>query len=310
MTRSHPQLFLIHGNSETEVSNARFDLICSLLTPEERDAGLTEVRGPGNQPLTLDRSLNEIIGELGMASFIPGSRRVVLIHELKELFDASRKKPAKSQAAKKSAKATARNIDRLAILVEWLRDQLPLTENIAVFVCNESDEKGRLVAQDSELYKLIRQRGEVIERKEKPLQYDFEEQVLSGNAGAALQVLKEWIERAASDSGARMKIFSTVSGIVELVLQAGSLQSAQEAGVPASQARVEDGYPTLGRAPAAKARKIEALARRLKPETLRGLVQAINELQATMYPTGEEDHVAGWTEQIETIVLRLTVLRM
>jgi hypothetical protein len=73
---------------------------------------------------------------------------------------------------------------------------------------------------------------------------------------------------------------------------------------------VEDGYPTLGRAPAAKARKIDALARRLKPETLRGLVEAINELQATMYPTGEEDHVADWTEQIETIVLRLTVLRM
>jgi len=301
------QLYLIHGNSEAEVNNARYELVCSLLTPEERDAGLTEVRAAGTQPLTLDRSLSEIVGELGTGSFIPGARRVVVIYDLQELYDSSRKKGAKGKAPAKESKAP--KADRVAILCDWLESTLPTTENVAVFVCLENDEKGKAVAQDGDLYRLARERGVVIERRDKPLNYDFEDQVLSGNAVGAITVLHEWIDRAGNDSGSRLKIYNTLAGLVELALQAGCMEAARSGGVPDAQATVTEGFVNLGRIPPWKLKKIETMARRFSPADLRALVGALDHLQATLYPTGEEDHVADWTELAEMLVLNLTTLK-
>ncbi|MBI1292692.1 hypothetical protein GC173_15870 [bacterium] len=302
------QLYLIHGNSDAEVNNARYELVCSLLTPEERDAGLTEVRSAGNQPLSLDRAMSEIIGELGTGSFIPGAKRVVVVYDLKEFYDASKKKGAAKAKPAKEAKPT-KGRDRVEVFAEWLDQTLPTTENVAIFVCTESDEKGRIVAQDGELYRLVRERGVVIERKEKPLNFDFEDQVLSGNAVGAVTVLHEWIDRAGNDSGSRLKIYTTLAGLVELVLQASCLENAREAQVPAAQATVSDGFPALARIPSWKGKKVEALAKRFTRTSLRDMVAALDHMQATLYPTGEEDHVGDWTELAEMLVLRLTAIR-
>lgn len=303
------QLYLIHGNSEAEVNNARYELVCSLLTPEERDAGLTEVRAAGNQPLTLDRAMSEIIGELGTGSFIPGAKRVVVVHDLKEFYDASKKKGAAAKAKPAKETKAPKGRDRVEVFAEWLEQTLPTTENVAIFVCSESDEKGRVVAQDGDLYRLMRDRGVVIERKEKPLNFDFEDQVLSGNVVGAVTVLHEWIDRAGSDSGTRLKIYNTIAGVVELLLQAVCMDAAREAQVPAAQATVAEGFPALARIPSWKAKKVETLARKFTPGTLRELVVALDRMQATLYPTGEEDHVGDWTEMAEMLVLRLTSIR-
>jgi hypothetical protein len=186
---------------------------------------------------------------------------------------------------------------------------LPTTENIAVFVCQESDEKGRTISTEGPLYQLARQVGTVIERREKPLNYDLEDKLLSGNTAGALLVLTEWVDRAASDSGSRMKIYSTIAGLVEVLLQAVCLETARRNEIPVSQATVTDGFPTLARLPSFKSKKIEALARRLSPEALRELIILLDQTQAAMYPTGEEDHVPDWVPLLETVVVRLTALR-
>ncbi|CAN5358323.1 hypothetical protein BH09SUM1_BH09SUM1_32470 [soil metagenome] len=301
------QLYLIHGNNETDVSNARFDLVNKLLTAEERDSGLTEIRGPGNQPLSLDRASSEIIGELGTASFIPGAKRVVVVYDLKELFG-SKGGPKPKAKAKTTAPAKLK-VDRTGAFLEWMKDILPTTENVAIFVCQENEEKFKAVSQESALFQFIQRNGVVIEKKEKPIQYEFEDHVYSGNVAGAVTLLREWIKRTGSDSGGRGKIYSTLSGIVETALQARCVQDAKRDGVPENQVIVQEGFPTLGRMPPFKVKKVHAFAQKMTMETVLGLVRETARLQAIMYPTGEEDYIRPWEDQIEVLLLRMMAAR-
>lgn len=299
------QLYLIHGNNETDVGTARFELVHELLTPEERDSGLTEIMGPGNQPLKLDRALSEIIEELGTSSFIAGSRRVAVVYDLQEMFGSGggkKKAPAK-KTKKKPAAAPSR--DRMDILVDWLTDVLPTTENIAVFVCNENDEKRKKISPTTGLYNLIRDKGVVIERSEKPLNFEFENHLLSGNPTAAITLLREWLRRAGSDSSSRLRVYSTLSGAVQVALEARLVQLAKERGVPETQVLAEGVYPRLAAMPAFKSKKFHELARRLPVETLHDLVEKTNKLQRLLYPSGEEDYIAGWEELAEVVIIQL-----
>lgn len=302
------RLYLVHGNAQTEVSTVRFELVHQLLTPEERDTGLTEIESAGNQPLRIDRALSEILEELGTSSFIAGSRRVAVIYDLQELFGSSggrkkapaRKKPAKTTKAKAPAKR-----DRMEVLCEWLRDVLPGTENIAIFVCTESDEKRRTVSKNGPLYRLAQEMGVIIERSEKPVNFEFENHLLSGNPTAALTMLREWLKRAGSDSGSRLRIYSTIAGVVQLTFEAKMAQLGREKGIPVSHIMAEGAYPRLNATPDFKARKFHDLARRLSVETILELMERTNKLQKLLYPSGEEDYVAGWEDQAEVLILQL-----
>lgn len=300
------QLYLIHGNAETEVSTARFELVHQLLTPEERDTGLAEVQGAGTQPLRLDRALSEIIEELGTTSFIAGSRRVVVIHELQELFGAAgggRKKPA-ARKKPKTPKAPPRQ-EPMDALCEWLRNVLPGTESVAIFVCTESDEKRRAVSKAGPLYRLAKDRGVVIERSEKPVNFEFENHLLSANPTAALTLLREWLRRAGSDSGSRLRIYSTLAGVVQLTFEAKMAQLGRDNRIPTSHIMAEGVYPRLNATPDFKTRKFHDLARRLSVETILELMERVNKLQKLLYPSGEEDYVAGWEDQAEILILQL-----
>lgn len=296
------QVYLIYGNNEAEVNNLRFELVSSILTPEERDAGLTEIRSAGNAPLTLRGTLSEIIGELGTSSFIAGAKRVVVVYDLKDFYEARAargKKPAKAAAPKKEAGG-----DAFASFENWMKSVLPTTENIIVFACQENDEKQRVVSEQSELYQLCQQMGHVVVKREKALNFEFEDLVLGRNVNGAVALLRTWIRRGGGDSLTRGRIFSTVASLVELVFEAKCVAEARANNVPVTQVAVQ-GFPSLGRIPEWKAKKLTAFAGAFRMEQVIALLEQVNRLQAIMYPTGEEDYVPNWEEYLESLTLQL-----
>ena len=295
------QLYLIHGNNEVEVSRARFELVHELLTPEERDSGLTEIQGAGTQPLKLDRALGDITEELGTSSFIADSRRVAVIYDLVDLVSAS--SGAKGGGAKKKAATPKR--DHMDILCDWLEEVLPTTENIAIFVCNENDEKRRKVATNSRLFRLLKDKGVVVERSEPPLNYEFENHLIAGNTPAAIDLFREWLRRAGSDSGSRLRVYNTLAGVAQLALEARLVHLGKEEKIPENQILAETVFPRLSTLPPWKAKKFHELARGLSLETLHELLSKLNKLQMLLYPSGEEAHVASWEDLAEVVILQI-----
>lgn len=299
-----PCLYFIYGNNETEVNNARYELVCSLLTPEERDSGLTEIRSPGNMPLSVDSCYGEIIAELGTSSFIADSKRVVVVYDLSDFF-AKKRAGRKPASTAKKTKATPK-LSRTDILLKWLSEGLPDSGNILIFVCTENDEKQKTVAPTSPLYDYARRVGKIIEKREKPLNYEFEEAVYSGNSPKSLFILRDWIKRVGHDSGGRLRIYNTVSNILEMTMQAKCFTEAEKLKIPRAQVAVP-GFPSLDRAPDWKVKKIRNFARQLSMEKLHKLIKDTNKLQTYMYPKGTEPYIPNWDDQLEMIVLQLTL---
>ncbi|MCC6546956.1 hypothetical protein IT570_07285 [Candidatus Sumerlaeota bacterium] len=296
------QVYLIYGNNEAEVGNLRFELVSSILTPEERDAGLTELRSPGNAPLTLRGSLSEIIGELGTSSFIAGSRRVLVVHDLKDFYEAragrGRKTAAKGAAARQESGSAFESFE------SWMKNILPTTENIVVFVCQENDEKQRVVAEQSELYQLCQQIGHVLVKRDKALNFEFEDLIFSRNVNGAVKLLRTWIRRGGGDSLTRGRIYGTVASIIELVFEAKCVAEARAENVPVTQVAVQ-GFPSLGRLPEWKAKKVSTFAGAFKMSQVLALLEQSNRLQAIMYPTGDEDYVPNWEDFLESLTVQL-----
>lgn len=302
--QDNSQLYLIFGNNVVEVGNERHGLVTKLLTPEERDTGLTEITGPGNQALTLARAYSEIIGELGTTSFIAGAKRVCVVYNLKELFGSSTRKSAPQKPKKKASV----DDQRMAALIEWFRDVLPTTENIAIFVCQESDEKQRLVSGHSPLYQFIKKHGTVIEHREKALNTDFEDRLYDGDAVGAIDLFRQWMRRSGGDSSARSKMFFTLSNVVEMVFQARCLREAEDRGIPRGQVQPE-GYPVFTKLGGEKRRGAEKLAARIPLWALRRILEEMNQLQRFMYPSGQENYVPDWEDCFETIVMELAGMK-
>lgn len=294
------QIYLIYGNNEAEVSDTRYRLVTSLLTPEERDSGLTEIQSPGNMPLKLDTAMAQIVEELGTSSFLGDSRRVVVIHDLQDFY------AAKRTAAKKGKKKAPTESTRMDTFTSWLKDVLPTTSNIAIFVCQENEEKQKTVSQESPLYDFIRRNGHLIERREKPLQYEFENHLLAANGPAAITLLREWLRRIGSDSTARLRIYQTLSGVVDLVIQARCSAEGKKMGVPPSHLSVQR-FPSLDKLPSWKADKITKLAGRYSEKQLKEILGDLNRLQTIMYPSGEEAYVPSWEDHLELAVVRMTM---
>ncbi len=298
-TMANDKLYLIYGNDETEVGNARYNLIQKLMTPEERDSGLTEIRGPGNQPLTLQRSFNEIVQELGTSSFLEDSQRVVVIYDLKDLTDGKSPRGGKKTTTKKT-----KNINHADRLLDWLKDVFSTTGNTAIFVVNENDEKRKRLAEASPLAKYLLSEATCFQCREKPIQFEFDNHLLNGNGPAAIALLREWIDKAGNDSSGRLRVYNTIAGFIELVYQAYCLQQAKEKKVPATQVEVQD-YPSLSKVPSWKAKKIHAIASRFSAEEMHQFIRDIHQVQRYMYPSGNEDYVPNWEEVIELLVFKL-----
>ena len=303
------QMYLIYGNNSVAVNNARYELVCQLLTPEERDSGLTEVTGPGSQKLTLQRGLSEIIGELGTSSFLADSKRVVVVYDLKELFGGTAPPKKKAAAATKKKKPAASTANLEDALIDWLKNTLPTTQNIVVFVCNENDEKQNVLTGHSPLHQFLKRNGQTFEFRDKPLQFEFDNYLLRGNTAGAVSLFRDWQKKAGSDPGARMKMFSTLSNFVELVFQARCSQEARRERVPESAVAVTSGRTLLSRAPDFKQRSINQLAQKLPLHALQRIIKDLNKLQRLMYPSGDENYISAWDDMFESIIVEVTGMR-
>ncbi|MBI5155529.1 hypothetical protein HZA57_09860 [Candidatus Poribacteria bacterium] len=288
------QVFLIHGNNEPEVNSARFELVRRLLPHGEEDGEIVDIRGPGNQPLKLEKCVEEIIQELGTVSLIADARRVVVVHDLSDFRDQQK---GSVRAARKEKKANP--VDRLA---DYLANTLPQTENTLVFVYAENDDKGRYVAKSSPLYEMAQRLGEVREFSERRIDWTLEDALLARNLNLSVRLLREWNDRGSQTS---FRIVSTLNNFLQLLLQARLQFEGQRDGVNTANLFPTTMRPSIASTPQFKAGKYRALARQFPLPRLRSAIRRLDTAQKCFFPTGEELVVHDPMELVETMVAEL-----
>ena len=295
------RVHLLYGNDEVKLNDARLEVITRFLEPEDRAGNLTEIRPAGNQPLKLEKALPEITAELGTISLLGGIPRVVIVHNLADFFGQGSRKASTSAAPKKKAPAA----DPVEALTEFMLGPFAQSDNVVLFVCEEDEDKNKAVDENSGIFKLIARLGERRVFREKPIARDLEEALFNGDWAGALAVIRRWRERAGSDSGARLKLYRTVSQWIEMIVQAKALQDAQDAGQRAPSDLVpSNAWPSIHRLPDFRRRQAGQLARTLSWPNLRTLVQGIHRVQKLMYPAGDEVFVADWEAALEHVLVQ------
>jgi hypothetical protein len=286
-----PQLYLLYGNDEVRISDARLALVQQHLAPEDRDANLSEIRPPGSHPLRLEKAFSSITGELGMLGLLPDVPRVLVVYDLSDFFDgAGRKAPPPRKEPKG---------DIVGAFAAFVEKVLPQTPNVGIFVCVEDEEKSRQVNESGPLYELIRRHGDTRAFRERPIARDFEDAFWKGDLHATLEVLQRWRERIGSDSGARLKLYRSVYQAIDLLVQARCSQIARERELPAEVQPPAAAWPSIAKMPDFRRRQAHALAGRLSMADLQRAVAAMNRIQLQMYPTGEEPYVPDWERTME-----------
>lgn len=294
------RVHLLYGNDEVKLNDARLEVIARFLQPEDRAGNLTEIRPPGNQPLRLEKALPEITAELGTISLLGGIPRVVIVHNLADFFGQGARKASTAAATKKKAPAA----DPVEALTEFMLGPFAQGENVALFICEEDEDKAKAVDENSAVFKLIARLGERRVFREKPIARDLEEALYNGDWAGALVVMRRWRERAGSDSGARLKLYRTIAQWIEMILQAKALQDAQNAGQRAPSDLVPaNAWPSIHRLPDFRRRQAGQLARGMTWTNLRSLVQGIHRVQRLMYPSGDEAYVADWATALEHVLV-------
>lgn len=298
---SPTRIHLLYGNDEVKLNDARLEVVSRFLLPEDRAGNLTEVRPAGTQPLKLERALPEITAELGTISLLGDIPRVVVIHNVADFFGAPARKPPSAAA---SAKKKAPVADPVELLSAFLLGPFAQGANVALFVCEEDEDKGKAVDENSPLFKLIARLGERRVFREKPIARDLEDALYTGDWAGALEVMRRWRERAGSDSSARQKLYRTVSHWVETIVQAKSLQDAESDGQRAPSDLVPaNSWPSIHRAPDFRRRQANQLARALSWASLRSMVEGVHRVQKLMYPIGDERYVADWGAALEHVLV-------
>ncbi len=299
------RIHLLYGNQEVKLNDARIDVIGRFLQPEDRAGNLTEIRPAGNQPLKLERALPEITAELGTISLLGGIPRVVVIHNLADFYGSPSRKAATSAAPSKKKAPAA---DPVEALSDFLLGPFASSENVAVFVCEEDEDRSRTVDENAAVFKLIARLGERRVFREKPIARDLEDALHGGDWATAIAVMRRWRERAGSDSGARLKLYRTVAHWVETLVQAKSLHDAHSGGMRAPSDLVPaNSWPSIHRAPDFRRRQANQLARGLSWADLRVLVAGVHRVQKLMYPAGDEAFVADWSAALEHVLLEFAV---
>lgn len=295
-----PQLYLLYGNQEAKLNDARYELVCRVLEPEDRSGNLSELRPPGNQPFRLEKALNEITSELATISLLGGIPRVVVVYQLSDFFGASKGKPGAAKKTKAAPKT-----DPVESFGRFIREILPQTENIGIFVCEEDEDKNRTLSDDSPLVQLFHRHGEVRAFREKPIAWEFEGHLYGGDLSAAVTTLRRWHERAGSDSTARLKLYRSTASAIELLLQAKCVQLGRDRGVPPDVLQPPSLQPTLTRLPEFKRRQVHDRARTMTLASLRAATARLDQIQRLMYPTGTEAFIADWFALLEQTLLEL-----
>ena len=219
MTFPEKQVYFFYGNEEEALNKARRELVGSLLTREEREDNYLEF-APGVQRkrLKLVSVMPDLLAELGMVSFFPDSRRVVLVYNLDELYKRRKKSGGSGPKSVEKEKKGKKKAKPNAYFIRYLEDQLPETSNILIMINTENYEENLRVAENSTLFKALAKIGHVEKFSSRPLQWEFEDAVRGKRLVPAIQIMRRWIKKD-PDSARRIVFHSLVKQVI-LLMQA------------------------------------------------------------------------------------------
>ena len=231
------QIYLLHGNDESNLNNDRCEVVDAFLIKEERGENYKEFSPKGTKTrVNLSEILPELLMELGTISFFPNSRRVVVVYNLDELYGA--KRSSSGAASKKDSDKKTRKSDKPnheARLIEYLEKSLPVTNNVIIFQSAEDAENNLRVKEQSPLYKTISKHGHIIEHTVMPLAWQLENTIKDRDLKSALNIRKIWYMK--DSDGASNKIFYSLLRSIVLLLQAKVIDSKRKQRMPLEQIR-------------------------------------------------------------------------
>ncbi|MDK2972336.1 MAG: hypothetical protein PWP23_2091 [Candidatus Sumerlaeota bacterium] len=300
------QIILIHGNSVEKVGEKRYALQQELLPNGEEDGEIADIQSAGNQGLTLDSCVNDIIEELGTVSLIPDARRIVVVHDLADFKSGGGRRAKKSakKSAKKAAKPAKQRASSWQILESFLLESLPETPNTLIFVYNEDEEKFRWLDKKSELYTFCQRHGDVFEFSDARIDWRFEDAVLAGDLNTSLLILREWADRSGSP---QFRVLQTFNRLLQWLLQARLREEARESGANPHQIDLPNKKDrlSLDDMPPFKQKKVSARARFIPTDRLLAALQRLVVAQKAFFPTGEERVVPDAWDVLEELLVEL-----
>ncbi len=217
-----PQIHLIASNDAQWVTQQREQIVSELVPDEMRDENLLELYAMNNRALELSGILSEVQSELSTIPFLPDSRRVVVIHDLKEMVNAGGRRP-KGKPKKKSGNAKLSPEERFVLFLE--RD-LSATDNQLILSTIIDDARGQSLNDKSALYTFISKSplGRIIRppRRETDPIFLLTDAMLDRNAPLAIRHFRH-IYR----DDARTRIFNAILRNTRLLLQTKMLEKIE-----------------------------------------------------------------------------------
>lgn len=190
--------YLLYGEDEVAINECRLNIVDRLMHPSMRDGNLSTYTGRGVKP-------GEVVDQAQLYPFI-AERRVLIIEQYAPLGE------KRGRGKKKTDDA---NKDPLASFIK--RGGSPYSVLIFTFI--EDSEKNRTLGKATDLYKAIKEKGQIIEFPVAPVIFDFLDQVSSRNVEGALRSLYKMLD----DGMNPIRIFSMLIRQVRFLFQARQL---------------------------------------------------------------------------------------
>ncbi|MFP4380943.1 MAG: hypothetical protein ACLFUS_10635 [Candidatus Sumerlaeia bacterium] len=294
-----PQLYFISSSDAKWVSDQREKLVRELIPDELRDENLTEYYATGNAPLSLDKILEDIVGELSTLPLLPDSRRVVVVHDLRDFVSGGRSR-AKSGGKKSGGKRSAADA-----LIDFAKNDLPSTENVLIFSTIIDHSRGHYLDKNNALIKFIgsSQIGSVI----KPPYNEQDPLFLMGDAlmeRNTQKCLRHF--RAIYSDDNRSRMFRELLRIVRFLVQAKVISKKEESG--ARKATLESLLPedrnlNIYKLPPFVQKKINRNAGNFNVRELMCAMERLLEINTYLFPSQRMKHVPDTRFLMETFII-------
>lgn len=214
------KFYLLHGDDEVSLENAKDQIISAHLTREERSENYREITPVGSPP-SLKKVMDDVMSELSTVSFLPDVVRVVTLYTVNDFYDAG-KAPAKGRGKKKTeaAEPTRSPSDYLA---SFLKDSLPILPAVLIIIVLEDYEKWKKINTSNPVVAFAQSKSASYHFKDDSPQFLFFDALFARQTERALQLWREWLRRIPGSPKPYMQLASQV----RLLLEAKTAQSGQ-----------------------------------------------------------------------------------
>ncbi len=294
------EIYLLHGDNEARINDAKLALISKHLSPELRAHNYSEF--PPTAPrwsISLASILADLISELSMPSLFPDATRVVVVYNLAELYQKPRKGADSINDKKKNTS--------MQYLLEFLSGPFQHAPNVLILVAIEDQGKRRSVNKKSPLYTLVNKTGIVQEMSDRKLAYRLADAILAQNTSQCIRVFRQWFT---SHDKARQSIFRAVLNDIHLLLQAKIL-NAKESTLATDKQLKEILFPKefqgniLQQHPYRR-KKFQDAALLYSTSQLSYALKYLVRLNTALYPVQQDRYVPDVQVMFELFFLRLT----